>query len=536
MLRLIFRNKTVKKILFALLMFFMTFAAGTKVYAYELVYLDSDYSDPKLIKDTYQIECNSDSWLLEKGQTKYYRWSYSLNLTDVKYIKVVSWYSRSYCACPNDIKGNYCEANTNMIVNCSGKTLETSGDFMDTGEAFSGKGDLVIQHYLYRGKGCEKCGSCAEVKIESYMLEVYRVKAPTPTPTPKPTVTPTPVPTQVPTVTPTPVPTQPPAVTPTPVPTQPPTVTPTPVPTQAPAVTPAPVPTQVPKVTPTPVPMQIPTVTPAPSPDSPLDRDDDKESENNPQHGASSSGYIPEKPWYTDETLPDDDIKLPDYKKKSSESSSKKEISKESTNKGNSSSEKSSASSSSDKSLRDTVNGRKTMMKNGVLYVLDEETDDEMPSGSSTVTEEIELENAYSQNTLAVESGGEVSKVSDGFFDSIAGKIIIIGLLLLLFLILLFVLFFGVIVFGEIEENDEVFDLCAIRLLKRKDENWKVNLKDVFDENAAVKLRIGLLFAVMFKDWEIMAETTGNYEGYVVGEISQNMMLYRKKIRRTLNE
>lgn len=549
MLRRIFNNKNVKKILFVLLIVFMSLAGGVMVYADELVYVDTDYSDSMYYIDKYYIECNSDSRNLEKGATQYYNWNYSINLENARYVKVTTWYTIGFFRCEEYIASKHCDGKVNLTVNGAGKIAQASGDTVDVNGMFCKDGKLQVQHYVYRGTGCEMCGDCAEIKMYSHLVQIYRYKnppTPTPTPTPKPTATPTPKPT----ATPTPSPTQVPTATPTPVPTQIPTITPTPSPTQAPTVTPTPVPTQAPIQTTTPAPVQtssentnsstvvIPAVIPTKTPNSSANNEGNHESGKVSSDNSSHQGYTPEKPWYTDESAKEDEIKLPEYKSIPSGNTNKKEASKDTANKKSMQSESSSSTQNSlQETASDTVNGRKTLMKNGVLYVLDEEeAGDDNPEESLSEVEEIELENAYSQNTLAVESQGEVSRNSDSFLNTVAGKILIIGLILLLFLILLFALFFGVIVFGEIEENDEVFDLCAIRFVKRKEDNWQINLKDVFDENAAVKLRIGILFAVLFKDWEITAETTGNYEGYVKGEVAQNMMLYRKKIRRTLKE
>ena len=88
--------------------------------------------------------------------------------------------------------------------------------------------------------------------------------------------------------------------------------------------------------------------------------------------------------------------------------------------------------------------------------------------------------------------------------------------------------------FGEAEEHDEVFELCSIRLMKRRGGNWCVNLGNAFDDNAVVKLRIGILFAVVFDGWDITGDVKGIYEGEIVSQAEQNMMLHRRNIRRSV--
>ena len=177
--------------------------------------------------------------------------------------------------------------------------------------------------------------------------------------------------------------------------------------------------------------------------------------------------------------------------------------------------------------------------KNGVLYIIDDENEsigatDGQNTGSTAEEESHENDESYSASDLA-EFGqqGEVS-LKKGFFGTVPGYITIIAIALLLLVLLLFFLFFGVIVTGEVEEHDEVFELCAIRLMRRHEGNWCVNLGSAFDDNAVLKLRIGLVFAVIFEGWDLIGEAHGMYEGTVEEEISQGMMLYRKKVRRNV--
>lgn len=177
-------------------------------------------------------------------------------------------------------------------------------------------------------------------------------------------------------------------------------------------------------------------------------------------------------------------------------------------------------------------------MKNGILYIIEDDNADIGPNDAQQEgrieTEEIESEKEYSASDLATEK--ELSEISEeeGFFDTIPGIITIAGGCLLILLLLLFALFFGVIVSGEAEEHDEVFELCAIRLMTRKDGNWQVNLGRSFDENAVLKLRPGLIFALIFEGVDVVGSSVGDHEGKVTGQISHEVLMYRKNIRRNV--
>lgn len=179
--------------------------------------------------------------------------------------------------------------------------------------------------------------------------------------------------------------------------------------------------------------------------------------------------------------------------------------------------------------------GVKTIMKDGVLYIVDENDEEYVLDAEDTflVEEEFVLDNEYAPGDLMNGSEPDLISAEGRKYGLLFYLAVILGAILFL-LLLLFILFFGVIVEGECEENDDVFDICAIRMIYRKDGNWCINLKEVFEENAAVRLRIGILFAVIFKDFEMTCYVEGINSGIVTGEIKQKMMLYRKKIRRTI--
>lgn len=195
---------------------------------------------------------------------------------------------------------------------------------------------------------------------------------------------------------------------------------------------------------------------------------------------------------------------------------------------------KSESSSNDSRMAGQKGSSARTTMKNGVLYILDdekEETDNlRLTPNSSSSIDDYELDNAYTKNDLLAGDDASINHMNKKM--PIWGYILIaLGFILALALIL-FILFFGVIVEGECEENDEVFELCGIRIIYRKEGMWCVSLSDVFDENAIVRLRIGILFALIFKDIELKAYVTGVYEGEVKGNIENKMLLMRKKIRR----
>ncbi len=193
--------------------------------------------------------------------------------------------------------------------------------------------------------------------------------------------------------------------------------------------------------------------------------------------------------------------------------------------------------SSSSSTSRTGPAGGNYVMRNGVLYVIDDEnpdvgTENTVPETGSV--ENVETEMAYELSDLATLGQMNEKELEKGFFSTVPGIITIACISLLVLLILLFFLFFGVMVFGEVEEHDEVFEICAVRLMRRREGNWYVRLGNAFDDNAVLKLRIGLLFAVIFEGWDLVGEASGSYEGTVSGVVEQGMLLYRKSVRRTV--
>lgn len=196
---------------------------------------------------------------------------------------------------------------------------------------------------------------------------------------------------------------------------------------------------------------------------------------------------------------------------------------------------KDSSSERGSSGITSRIPGSSTIVKDGILYIIDD--DDivaQIPEEAGSSEETVDAEDAYSAADLAAEELLRQQSLAAGFWGTVPGYLTMIAIILVLLLLALFFLFFGVIVTGEIEEHDEVFELCAIRLMKWKDGNWCVRLGSAFDENAVLKLRIGILFGVMFDEWTLTGETEGIYEGRVEGPISQNMLMYRKNIRRSL--
>lgn len=219
-----------------------------------------------------------------------------------------------------------------------------------------------------------------------------------------------------------------------------------------------------------------------------------------------------------------------------SSSASDKKVTGQKGQRGQKSSSSTSSSSARDVSSSASSGGH-TIMKNGVLYIIDAE-DGKINSGenpsSSAVEESVDADTAYSAGDLAVDATLTEKTREPGFFETGPGIATIVASALLILLLLLFFLFFGVIVFGEVEEHDEVFELCGIRLLRRKDDNWCVNLGEVFEDNAVVKLRLGILFTVIFDGADLICMTKGMYEGTVTETIQQNMELCRRNVRRSV--
>ena len=190
--------------------------------------------------------------------------------------------------------------------------------------------------------------------------------------------------------------------------------------------------------------------------------------------------------------------------------------------------------SSSSKTL-----GKGSVMKDGVLYVFDDDAGNPVISknaGSGEIgnEENTEEEMQYAASDLALDGQLREKEFQKGFWETWPGYAVIIGSAVILLAIVLFFLFFGVIVFGEAEEHDEVFELCSVRIMKRRDGNWCVNLGNAFDDNAVVRLRIGILFAIFFNGWDVNGEVEGIYEGQISGQAEQNMMFYRRNIRRSV--
>lgn len=92
--------------------------------------------------------------------------------------------------------------------------------------------------------------------------------------------------------------------------------------------------------------------------------------------------------------------------------------------------------------------------------------------------------------------------------------------------------FFMVTIKSAMEEKDEDYDFFTVCFLKYRDGKWQINLKNVFDENAAIKVRFGWIFLSFFSEWEIEGITTGNKSGVVKERASQNMKMVRRRIRR----
>ena len=186
-----------------------------------------------------------------------------------------------------------------------------------------------------------------------------------------------------------------------------------------------------------------------------------------------------------------------------------------------------------------TGKGPGTIMKNGVLYIVDDDTKavgtgPGIGDGSAPDIEDVESDEAYTASDLAGSRQLREQNLKKGFFDTPYGYIVIALIALLILLLALFFLFFGVIVLGEAEEHDEVFEICSLRIMKRRDGKWCVNLGTAFDDNAVLKLRIGLLFAVIFDGWDMTGEVYGMYEGDIEAGVEQGVLLYRKNIRRSL--
>lgn len=97
---------------------------------------------------------------------------------------------------------------------------------------------------------------------------------------------------------------------------------------------------------------------------------------------------------------------------------------------------------------------------------------------------------------------------------------------------LIFATFFVTKIRGAMEEADEEYDLLKLGLLKHKEGCWEIDLGDLFDEYAAIKVEFGWIFRILFEGWEINGLTAGSRQGHVRGIIGRNTILLRRKIRR----
>ncbi len=325
-----------------------------------------------------------------------------------------------------------------------------------------------------------------------------------------------------------------PVVTTVPTPSPSPTPVITPVVTPTPAVTPvlSPTPVITPAITPTPVVTQVPTPVPTQAPRS------SSSSSSSSKGGGSHSGEITPIP--SSSTTP---IITPgggtDTKGGGGSTSKPGSGTKKGASGGGTSAKETASNATSTSSSSSKIYGKNAVMKNGILYLVDDDTDQVSLTSSSAKNEQEHVEEVsndmeYSAGDLAVEGTLQDKQKASGFWNSWQGYVTIGGISVSVLLALLFFLFFGVIVTGEAEENDEVFELCSIRLMKRKDGNWCVNLGSAFDENAVLKLRIGILFSVIFDGWEITGYSKGMYEGEITAQVEQNMMLRRRNIRRSV--
>lgn len=446
------------------------------------------------------------------------------------------------------------------------------------GSIYSGTGssNLAVSNVSAKDNGniyrCVVMGvSNQSLASNDAALSVESVNIPSATPTIVPTIEPTITPTITPTKVPEPIVTATPTPIITPKPTASPknepevTPTPTPEPTRTAEDTPIPTvsPTPKPSVTATPVPTTIVQPTKSPTrvpskPDNPIPNSPSTSSSsyiiyvpiipNQPSTSTSSSSYISTDSSsssssaigtiYEDVSEDDEDDYaniIPGGPSTSSKSSTSKSSSGKDKQQADMQTDNKHAGTSYRVNKSDVA---KTIMKNGVLYIYDEDDDLDKLSfeddNEGIVEEEYELENAYTENDLMQKEAIDITKENKALG---VGAYIGIGIaFVLVLLLLIFGLFFGVIVEGECEEHDDVFDICGIRWLYRKEGSWCVNLGEVFEENAVVRLRLGLLFVLIFADTELVGYVSGINAGDVCGDISQKMLLYRKRIRRSADE
>lgn len=390
---------------------------------------------------------------------------------------------------------------------------------------------------------------------------------PSVTPTQNPSVTPTqnpPVPTTGPEVVPTDIPTVIPTTSPTQIPTAEPTQIPSMIPTQVPSTAP----TQVPEYTPTKVPSAIPTAAPTKVPDqmpsgtpskpktelivTPILQPSVAPTTGPPSASSSSSKGTSDKKDKKDDkpsssingssgiipVIPADDSKgkssVPN--RKDTDDGKKDDNNKKTGGQGNRDKSKPVGATSKQYTRSSSIDGVRRVTKDGVVYVCDEDyeyagyigKDGEYKESETVLMEDYYDEpgivDGYSKSAVK-----EESKLSKPLLYCIIAAGSLLGIALIIF-----ILFFGVVVEGECEDKDEVFDFCFVRIVYRKGGNWCINLSEAFEENAVVRLRFGVLFSSLFKEWEIIGYSKGTYEGEVTELIIPKLLMYRKKIRRKL--
>lgn len=110
--------------------------------------------------------------------------------------------------------------------------------------------------------------------------------------------------------------------------------------------------------------------------------------------------------------------------------------------------------------------------------------------------------------------------------------ILVVGSVLVI-LIAIYCLMFAIIpTYGALEESDDSYDFYGIRFIRYKKGNWMVNVGSIFDDNAVVRLKIPLIFRMLFYDWEIEIMSKGKKTGSTFVKMSKDVYVYRRRIRR----
>lgn len=108
---------------------------------------------------------------------------------------------------------------------------------------------------------------------------------------------------------------------------------------------------------------------------------------------------------------------------------------------------------------------------------------------------------------------------------------IILFSVLLIAYAFLFVSFFLVRLYGVFEEGDEEYDLCHIGKISYQNGEWVIDADNLFDDNAAIKIKFGFIFKLLFYDSSVCVNSNGVKNGTAYCNVG-DALVFRRKIRK----